>query len=57
MLWGGIYLRGKTNLSVVVGTMDSIVYQDIIDENLSTMFELYPEGFILQQDNARPHTS
>jgi transposase len=57
MLWGGISLRGKTNLSVVVGTMDSIVYQDIIDENLPTMFELYPEGFTLQQDNARPHTS
>jgi hypothetical protein len=58
MLWEGISLRGKTFLFTIVGTMDSIVYQDIIDGNLSKMFELYPEGnFTLQQDNTRPHTS
>jgi len=57
VLWGGTSLRGKKNLSVVVGTMDSIVYQDTIDENLPTMSQLYPESFDLQQNNARPHTS
>ena len=32
-------------------------YIDIINENISTIKTLYPDGFLLQQDNARPHTS
>jgi len=57
MVWGAISLRGKTNLSVVEGNVNSEVYQDIINENLPTMETLYPDGFKLQQDNATPHTS
>jgi len=57
MVWGAISLRGKTNLSIVEGRVNSEVYQDIINENLPTMETLYPDGFRLQQDNARPHTS
>ena len=39
-------------------SVDSLVYQDVLDEGLiSTADCLYPDGWILQQDNARPHTS
>ncbi len=57
MVWGGISMRGTTNLSVIAGTVDSRVYQNILNENIPTMSALYPDGYILQQDNARPHTS
>jgi hypothetical protein len=57
MVWKAISLRGKTNLSVVEGSVNSKVYQDIINENLPMMETFYPDGFRLQQDNATPHTS
>jgi len=58
MIWGGISLRGKTPLKVDCGYIDSDRYQDIIHECLmENMSNLYPEGYILQQDNARCHTS
>ena len=58
MIWAGISYRGKTPVVVLKKSVDSLVYQDVLDEGLiSTADCLYPDGWILQQDNARPHTS
>ena len=43
---------------MVKGTIDSLVYQEIVDGYLlPTMGTLYPEGWFLQQDNAPCHVS
>ena len=58
MVWGAISLRGVTPLAIIHGSVDSVKYQDILDGHLlSTMRELYPEGFVFQQDNAPCHVS
>lgn len=58
MVWGGISMRGATPLALIDGTVDSLKYQEILKGYLiPTMDTLYPEGYVLQQDNARPHTS
>lgn len=58
MIWGGISLRGKTPLKVDCGTVNSDHYQDIIHECLmESMSIVYPEGYVLQQDNASCHKS
>jgi len=58
MVWGGISARGVTPLAVIQGSVDSDKYQEILNGYLfPTMDVLYPEGYTLQQDNARPHVS
>jgi transposase len=58
MIWGGISLRGTTPLSIGTGHINSSKYIDILNENLIPAMEvLYPEGYILQQENARAHIS
>ncbi|RWR98614.1 hypothetical protein B4U79_15264 [Dinothrombium tinctorium] len=58
MIWGGISLRGTTILKIARGSVDAAYYQEILGECLlETMSTLYPDGYILQQDNARPHTA
>ena len=56
MVWGGISVRGTT-FGFDVGTVNSQVYQKILNEHLQSIHELYPDNFTLQQDNARPHVS
>ena len=58
MIWGGISMRGATPVASIAGTVDSDAYQRILSGYLlPTMGTLYPEGFILQQDNAPCHVS
>ena len=58
MVWGGMSERGLTSLAVIVGTVDSRAYQDILNGYLiRTADALYPEGWFLQQDNAPSHKS
>ena len=57
MVWGGISVRGTTTFGFDVGTVNSQVYQKILNEHLQSVHELYPDNFTLQQDNARPHVS
>ncbi|RWR98829.1 hypothetical protein B4U79_17110 [Dinothrombium tinctorium] len=58
MVWGGISLRGKTILKFAKRSVNADFYQEILAECLlPTMSVLYPDGYILQQDNARPHTA
>lgn len=56
MIWGGFGKRGKTPLKVAQQSVNADYYQQILNECLiGNMNALYPDGFILQQDNARPH--
>lgn len=58
LIWGGISARGTTPVKVDCGSLNQFGYQDILQECLvETMSTLYPEGFILMQDNAKPHTA
>lgn len=58
MVWGGISQRGATQLCIIQGTVDSVRYCTILNEYLvQTANVMYPEGWRLQQDNARCHTS
>lgn len=58
MVWGGIAMRGNTTLALIKGTVDSLKYQEILDHHLTpTMSVLYPDGYVLQQDNAPCHVS
>ena len=58
MAWGGISARGCTPLAAAKKSVTAEVYQEILDECLiETMSTLYPDGYYLQQDNARPHTA
>ncbi len=58
MIWGGIGIRGTTTLHLSRGSINSETYTEILGENLLvTIGMLYPDGYELQHDNARPHTS
>ena len=58
MIWGGISVRGKTPLKFVDGIVNAEKYQQILEECLiESMNTLYPDGWVLQQDNAPPHTA
>lgn len=58
MVWGGIGVQGATAIAPVKGHIDSDAYQDIItDYLLPSMNVLYPDGFVLKQDNASVHVS
>ena len=57
MVWGAISYRGKSDLIIVKGTVDSVKYQEILTKAEPKLKQLYPRGFIFQQDGARCHTS
>ena len=58
LVWGGIGWRGSTCLKVAEGTVNSEVYQEILSECLIETANIYfPDGYILQQDNATARTS
>ena len=58
MVWGALSTRGFY-LKIIdgVATIDSPKYCNILTEFLPYASALYPNGFIIQQDGARPHTS
>ena len=56
MVWGGISLRGKTNLVIIKGNLNALRYRDEILDPVAIPYlrNLGPNA-ILQDDNARPH--
>jgi transposase len=58
-VWGAICSLGKTKLVVIEDTLDSLEYQNILQEALlprmKTLFKKQP--FKFQQDHATPHNS
>jgi len=55
--WGGISRKGATSLTIFRGGLTSERYQQIIDEHIEEMSNLYAGGFKFQHDNHRAHTS
>ncbi len=58
MIWGGISVRAKTEITIVKSTIDSLAYQDILNENMIVEMNIhYPDDWYFMQDNASCHTS
>ena len=59
MVWGGVCLRGRTELHVMAaGTLTAVRYRDeILDPIVRPFAGAIGNNFILMQDNARPHTA
>lgn len=57
MVWGAMSQRGRLPLIFCEGNVNSERYCNIIDAITDDADVLYPDGWSLQQDNARPHTS
>lgn len=54
MIWGAIRYDGKRFIKRIVGTLDSLGYQRILDEAIPW---IYSTRYVLQQDGASCHTS
>jgi hypothetical protein len=58
MVWGGISYHGCTPIKMTTKTIDAIGYIDTLNECLlETMDTICSNGYVPQQDNARPHTA
>lgn len=58
MVWAACASNGKTVLVFLNGSMDSTVYQKILENSLLPVgTSIGGENWIFQQDNAKPHTS
>ena len=58
MIWGGISVRGATPICPIKGKINQWKYQDVLmDYLIPSMNVLYPDGFVLQQDNATSHVA
>lgn len=54
--WGGISKNGATSLTIFKGGLTGERYQQIVDEHIEEMSNLYTDGFKFQHDNHRAHT-
>ena len=57
MVWGALSLRGFYLKIIEGGTVNAEKYCQIVDEFIPYANRLYPEGWILEQDGATPHTA
>lgn len=57
MVWGGIGRNSKTDLVTVHGTLRAVRYCAQIVQPVIVPYVRQRLGIIVQQDNARPHTS
>ena len=58
MIWTGISWKGKTNLVVLKGSLDTITYTDMLTGHfLPFADDQYSEGCVVQQENAPAHSA
>ena len=57
MVWKSLNSKNITCLSMIGGTVNLPTHNEIINENIPTVETLYPDWFLLQQDNGRPYAS
>ena len=57
MIWGAITFKEKLPLIFIKGTIDSLKYQEILQEAWSTFRQLHQRGFTFQQDGATKYRS
>jgi hypothetical protein len=56
MIWAGISIDGKTDLHVIAGNLSGVRYRDeILHPIVRPCVGAVCDGFILMDDNARPH--
>ena len=56
VVWGGISYTGRTDLVVVNANLTADRYMNlIVDPYIIPFLNANRPGFVLQQDNARPH--
>jgi hypothetical protein len=56
MVWAGISIDGKTDLHVIAGNLSGVRYRDeILHPIVKPYAGAVGDGFILMDDNARPH--
>ncbi|CAG2255601.1 unnamed protein product [Mytilus edulis] len=57
-VWGGISYRGRTDVCIFTGIMDSVIYQQILASNFVPFVSAaFPDGYRLYQDNDSKHKS
>lgn len=57
-VWAGISYRGRTDLCIFTGVMDSVIYQQILARNLLPFAQArFPDGYRVYQDNDSKHKS
>lgn len=56
-VWGGVMRNGKTDLVILINeTMNAVRYRDLcVNEIVVPFAENFGDGFVLVDDNARPH--
>ena len=57
LVWGALNLRGFYLKIIEGGTVNAEKYCQIVDEFILYANRLYPEGWILEQEGATPHTA
>ena len=58
MIWAGIGYLGRARIHFIQGSLDSEKYMRILeDESLPFGVNIGGRGWILQQNNARPHVA
>lgn len=58
MVWAGISLTGRTELVVINGSLTAERYiEEILDNHVVPYAPYIGQGFMLMQDNARPHVA
>ena len=56
MVWGGISYNGKTDLQIINGNLTGLRYRDeILNHQVLPYAGAVGDGFVLVDDNARPH--
>ena len=55
--WGAISRQGATSLYIYKENLKASKYEDIVEEHITEMEELYPEGFYFLHDNSQVHKS
>ena len=57
MIWGCVTIGGSIHLQRIKKTMNSDVYCKMLGSHIISKLGIENPSFIMQQDNARPHTS
>ena len=57
MVWGALSFKGFYLKIIDSGTLNSQKYCNIVSEFMPYANAFYPDGWILEQDGATPHTS